>query len=97
MIILRLFSKILRDKNAIKVAEDRLKGMKPNHRRFLKNSLEKTVRTSHPEKVVNDNRAFKLRLGRTIRNLGTDQELSKSMEGWLGNKCGSRKGTTINR
>ena len=80
MIIQRLFGKVLRDKHALELAEKRLKGMRQKQRNFLKSSLEKTVITEHPEKVVNDEVAFKKRLGRTERNKLSDSDFVKRIE-----------------
>ena len=80
MIIQRLFGKVLRDKHALELAEKRLKGMRQKQRNFLKSNLEKTVITEHPKKVVNDEVAFKKRLGRTERNKLSDSDFAKRIE-----------------
>ena len=80
MIIQRLFGKVLRDKHALELAEKRLKGMRQKQRNFLKSNLEKTVITEHPEKVVNDEVAFKKRLGRTEMGKKSDHEFAEGME-----------------
>jgi len=80
MIIQRLFGKVLRDKYALELAEKRLKGMRQKQREFLKGNLEKTIITEHPEKVVNDEVAFKKRLGRTERNKLSDSDFAKRIE-----------------
>ena len=84
MILQRLFSKAIRDKNALRIAKERLKGMRQKQREFLKKNLEKFVVSKNPEKVVNDMEAFKKRVGRTEINKISDSEYAKKVEDALG-------------
>ena len=84
MILQRLFSKAIRDKNALRIAKERLKGMRQKQREFLKKNLEKSVVSKNPEKVVNDMEAFKKRVGRTEINKISDSEYAKKVEDALG-------------
>ena len=84
MILQRLFSKAIRDKNTLRIAKERLKGMRQKQREFLKKNLEKSVVSKNPEKVVNDVEAFKKRVGRTEIGKMTDSEYAKKMEEVLG-------------
>jgi hypothetical protein len=80
MILQRLFSKAIRDYNALRIAKERLKGMRQKQREFLKKNLEKSVVSKNPEKVVNDVEAFKKRVGRTEINKVSDSEYAKKIE-----------------
>ena len=84
MILQRLFSKAIRDKNALRIAKERLKGMRQKQREFLKKNLEKSVVSKNPGKVVNNMEAFKKRVGRTEINKVSDSEYAKKMEEVLG-------------
>ena len=80
MIIQRLFSKALRDKNVINIAENKLKGLRQKQRKFLKKNLEKSVESKNPKKVINDEIAFKKRVGRAELGKISDKEYAKLME-----------------
>ena len=74
----------IRDKHALEIANKKLSKVGKKQYDFLKKNLETSVISNHPEKVVNDEIAFKKRIGRVERNKMSDLEFAKKIEKYLG-------------